>query len=72
MLNRLRRLVSAPIFNDSEKTRQARMLHTILVTGLGLTLFTVLAAFTSGLSVITGLVSIFCVLLLYLVITFLL
>jgi signal transduction histidine kinase len=72
MLTRLRQLVSAPVFNDSEKTRQARMLHTILVTGFGLALFTIAAAFTSGLGIITGLVSIFCVLLLYLVTTFLL
>src|SRR3972149_3872158 len=72
MLTRLRRLVSTPVFNDSEKTRQARMLHTILVTGLGLTLFTVAAALTAGLGIIPGLVSIFCTLLLYLVITFLL
>jgi signal transduction histidine kinase len=48
------------------------MLHTILVTGLGLTLFTIAAAFTSGLGIVPGLIYIFSALLLYGITTFLL
>jgi signal transduction histidine kinase len=72
MLARFRQLVSTPVFNDTEKTRQARLLHTILVTGLGLTIFTVAATLTSGLGIIPGLISIFSALILYLITTVLL
>lgn len=66
MLTRLRRFFSTPVFNDAEKTRQAQLLHTILVSGLGLTLFTIIIAYTAGINLLIGLVVIGFSLIIYL------
>jgi signal transduction histidine kinase/putative methionine-R-sulfoxide reductase with GAF domain len=72
MLVWFRRLFSAPVFEDSDKTRRARLLHTVVLTGLGLITSTIIAALIAGIDLITGLAIILGAALLYLVTLFLL